>query len=412
MNHIRGMNMRVLNSYSEWWKQRQKVGKTRDDHNDDETTDGESSGGDVPMTECDTEEERHITGEDEHHKDLAKWDKLEAEESQLRHDHDNIDEADGENNPDDEEEDRLRFEHDIVEEAETHNFPGRRSRVNNSDRARPRRGPPYEGLRQRRRRQPRRWSWRGKIFGTASERMIDYIAIDSTSAPRAREGYTCTPHWTTWDHRLLGQVIDLHDDSWNLEARMRRRGPKPIGWTLQEQHAAAFEQEANDIYRRWSMTWSLQDITTEMQNLTQYGKPWQAAYIKARCSHTEDHIKKLISEAETTNERRRWYKHLWTRRKQIAAEKQNAQMSHILKNLHAGGWGKRNLAQKVKGMTMLQIDATTTTTDASCLAAHATKYYEELFSPERKRSAACCRPHTRPQSNRWRMSQRSTCRPL
>lgn len=32
-------------------------------------------------------------------------------------------------------------------------------------------------------------------------------------------------------------------------------------------------------------------------------------------------------------------------------------------------------------MTTLQIDATTTTTDSTCIASHATKYYKELFQP-------------------------------
>lgn len=163
---------------------------------------------------------------------------------------------------------------------------------------------------------------------------------------------------------------------------MRRKGPKPIGWALQEQYVNIFTEEAHNIANPWRLTWDLHDLTTELQIMTQCGRPRQVACMKASCSTTEDHIKSQNAEAENSNERRMLYKQLWTKRKQTAAEKEDAQMTHILQNLQSGGWGKKTLTRKMKGMTQLHIDGDSFTTDATRISALATKYYRELFQPK------------------------------
>lgn len=163
---------------------------------------------------------------------------------------------------------------------------------------------------------------------------------------------------------------------------MRRRGPKPIGWALQEQHADTFAEEVQNIAARWTISWDLTDLTTEMQNLTRYRRPRQAAYVNARRSATEGLIKTQIFEAGNTNERHMLYKQLWRKRKQIATEKEEAQMTCVLQSSKSGGWGKTNLTPNMKGMTQFQVDDVSTAADATCRSAHETKYYTDLFQPK------------------------------
>lgn len=81
LNNLMGMNLKVLNTYSEWWKDRQKVGKEHDYgyRDDDNTTD--HSDGDSVQTTSDDEEGEHANDFD---KDALEWDRLEHFESQTR----------------------------------------------------------------------------------------------------------------------------------------------------------------------------------------------------------------------------------------------------------------------------------------------------------------------------------------
>lgn len=101
-----------------------------------------------------------------------------------------------------------------------------------------------------------------------------------------------------------------------------------------------------------------------------------------RRSLTEDTINAQISEATEMTERRRLQIMLWMKGKQSKEEKDESQMTHILRNLHAGGWGKKNMTQKMKGMTHYRFDDGTETTNTAEISVQATKYYKELFLPE------------------------------
>lgn len=206
--------------------------------------------------------------------------------------------------------------------------------------------------------------------------------MDSRSATRARTGFTHTPHWTTWDHRVIGQTIDLNDDDWNLEARQRRRSPKPIGWTLQERYSGDFERDALNIMPKWRHDWDLTHLTAEMQGLTKYGTPRRIGHLTARRSATQDMINAQIREATNMDERRRAQRMLWTKRKQILEEKDHMQMNYVLKNLAGGGWGKKSMTKRLQGMTEYKVDESgAVTTDTRRIAEEATKYYHEVFTP-------------------------------
>lgn len=82
LNSLRGMNMKVLNTYSEWWKNRQKVGKEYDHgYPDGDNATDNSDCDSVQTIMTDEEEGQNANAYD---KDASEWGRLEHLESQTR----------------------------------------------------------------------------------------------------------------------------------------------------------------------------------------------------------------------------------------------------------------------------------------------------------------------------------------
>lgn len=77
-----------------------------------------------------------------------------------------------------------------------------------------------------------RFTWSGKIFRNATQRCIDYIAIDSITARRQTTGDRLQRFPLPSDHMPVGLHIFLDDNYAYIDSCSRRSAPRPIGWAL------------------------------------------------------------------------------------------------------------------------------------------------------------------------------------
>lgn len=115
--------------------------------------------------------------------------------------------------------------------------------------------------------------------------------------------------------------------------------PKCLPWTVLLHNFQAYKAHLTTTLDTRQPAWSIDEVSTAMQQLLNWGKGVPKAHVRARTSHTEERLRQDLQAASTNAERRQARTRLHQAADKINREKDVSQGTCLLHHLRDGGWG-------------------------------------------------------------------------
>lgn len=120
---------------------------------------------------------------------------------------------------------------------------------------------------------------------------------------------------------------------------------KPIGWTIDDDGWAFWTQAVREhVTETWTIDSDFQDTTQRLQSIAHMGHGCKAT---ARgVSATGSNLNAAVESTIDNDDERQRLQHLKSKNRDlIRREKNSSQWRHVLRNLRAGGWGKKAMGK-------------------------------------------------------------------